>query len=613
MVPELALDAFGAGVVVRPVADVVGPAADLRRRAPRRPRPPGARRDGRRAARAAHGPLGRASPRSGLWSDSGPRRAPRRRRSAGRPGDHHVVDVVAGDVRQARHRRPRRVEVAAEHERAAARPVERRRRREEAGRRGAARRGCVEPCRFVTQPPPRSATPCITRRSGARVSSRSRCSAIAPPRTRIALQPPPLALSRSGLRAAIARRSAQQRVARRQRAARARAGRARRAARGHHGGTSCSSATSHDQPASARANSRQQRAARRRLRAAVEEVPGQDEDARRYRTRTARRSATARARRAVHCRACRATSSPAPSCRAAELAALLDRALELKAEPLASRVLAGPQRRARLRAAVDAHAHVVRGRDRRARRPPDGAAPRRAAAHARRVGARHRARALAPRRGDRPAHRVGGDARRAGRARDRARRQHALARPPPVPGARRPAHAARGVRRRSPAAGSPTSATATTSRARSRSSARSPASRSRSPRPTATSSRTARARALTDDPAAGRRRRRRALHRRLGLDERRRGDGRRAPRRARARTGSTTRCSTAPRPARSRCTACPRTRARRSPPRCSTASASGSGTRPRTAATRRRRCSSCCSGRVGSRAWRSHATRSTWS
>ena len=46
---------------------------------------------------------------------------------------------------------------------------------------------------------------------------------------------------------------------------------------------------------------------------------------------------------------------------------------------------------------------------------------------------------------------------------------------------------------------------------------------------------------------------------------------------------------------RSRCTTCRRTPARRSPPRCSTARASGSGIRPRTAATRRRRCSSGCS------------------
>ena len=58
-------------------------------------------------------------------------------------------------------------------------------------------------------------------------------------------------------------------------------------------------------------------------------------------------------------------------------------------------------------------------------------------------------------------------------------------------------------------------------------------------------------------------------------------------------TGSTTSCSTSPRPARSRCTACRPIPARRSPRRSSTASASGSGIRPRTAATRRRRCWSC--------------------
>ena len=91
-------------------------------------------------------------------------------------------------------------------------------------------------------------------------------------------------------------------------------------------------------------------------------------------------------------------------------------------------------------------------------------------------------------------------------------------------------------------------------------------------------------------PGRGGRGRRRRLHRRLGVDERQRRGGRRPPRGARPPTGSTTRCSTARRPARSRCTACPRTRARRSPSPCSTATASGSGTRPRTAATRRRRC-----------------------
>ncbi len=63
---------------------------------------------------------------------------------------------------------------------------------------------------------------------------------------------------------------------------------------------------------------------------------------------------------------------------------------------------------------------------------------------------------------------------------------------------------------------------------------------------------------------------------------------RRLPRRRRA-------ARRAPHRARSRCTTCRRTPARRSPPRCSTARASGSGIRPRTAATPRRRCSSCSS------------------
>ncbi len=72
---------------------------------------------------------------------------------------------------------------------------------------------------------------------------------------------------------------------------------------------------------------------------------------------------------------------------------------------------------------------------------------------------------------------------------------------------------------------------------------------------------------------------------------------RRAARRSR-RTGSTTRCSTAPRPMRSPSTACPRIPARRSPRRSSTGRASASGIRPRTAATRRRPCSSCSLGRV---------------
>src|SRR5438067_21837 len=55
------------------------------------------------------------------------------------------------------------------------------------------------------------------------------------------------------------------------------------------------------------------------------------------------------------------------------------------------------------------------------------------------------------------------------------------------------------------------------------------------------------------------------------------------------------RCSTPPRRARSPCTTCPRTPARRSRRRCCTGRASAYGTRRRTAAMRRRRCSSCSS------------------
>ena len=106
----------------------------------------------------------------------------------------------------------------------------------------------------------------------------------------------------------------------------------------------------------------------------------------------------------------------------------------------------GPHGRPALRAAEHAHAHVERERRLRARRAPDGPARQRAAAHARRVGARHRARVLPPRRRDRPADLAATSARRAGRARHGARGQPALPAAPPVPGAGRPDDAARGVR-----------------------------------------------------------------------------------------------------------------------------------------------------------------------
>ena len=95
-----------------------------------------------------------------------------------------------------------------------------------------------------------SRTACTTRRSGRRRSRGCACSAIAAPRTRIALAPPPLDLITSGQRSATHAAQRQQRVARRQRACAASRRARARAARGHHGGTSCSSATSQSQPAS---------------------------------------------------------------------------------------------------------------------------------------------------------------------------------------------------------------------------------------------------------------------------------------------------------------------------------------------------------------------------
>ena len=147
---------------------------------------------------------------------------------------------------------------------------------------------------------------------------------------------------------------------------------------------------------------------------------------------------------------------------------------------------------------------------------------------------------------------------------DGAGRQHALAAPPPVPGARRPAHAARGATATCAAAGSPTSATATTSPARWRSSAdRRARGGDRRARRLPARGRPRRA-CCTDDPAE-------AVDGACAVytdvwvsHERRRGRGRRAPPRARAlparRRAARPRRARAPSP----CTACPPTRARRS-------------------------------------------------
>ena len=128
------------------------------------------------------------------------------------------------------------VEVAAEHERRAARPRARPRRRARC-RRALPPPGWLCECTFTTQPRPAAARRGPSARSGHRRSRAARgARAIGRPRTRIALLPPPHDFRRSGLRTEIARRQRQQLVARRELHALPRAGRRgelRRAPRRH--------------------------------------------------------------------------------------------------------------------------------------------------------------------------------------------------------------------------------------------------------------------------------------------------------------------------------------------------------------------------------------------
>ena len=185
--------------------------------------------------------------------------------------------------------------------------------------------------------------------------------------------------------------------------------------------------------------------------------------------------------------------------------------------------------------------------------------------------------------------------------------EHALARPSPAAGARRPADDARGVRR-------PRGPRARLRRRRQQRRAlagdRRHARRRRGARGGAARlpARRAARRGADRRPGGGRRRRRRPLHRRLGLDGRRRGRGRRAPRGARALPPR--RRAARPRRARRDRAALPARAPRRGDHRGGPLRrrASASGTRPRTAATRRRRCSSCSLGRVR-RPCHKHASR----
>ena len=183
---------------------------------------------------------------------------------------------------------------------------------------------------------------------------------------------------------------------------------------------------------------------------------------------------------------------------------------------------------------------------------------------------------------------------RARRARARAGREHAHGGPPSVPGARRPAHAEGALR---PARGAEAGLRRrrqqrrplADDRSRPRRASRSPSPPRPSWRPSRSGARTRRDRpgarpsqaahavytdvwfSMGDEDAAAKR----ELLEPYRLDE--------------ALLGA--RAPTTP----SRCTACRRTSARRSPPMCSTARARRSGTRRRTGCTRRRPCLSCSS------------------
>ena len=135
-------------------------------------------------------------------------------------------------------------------------------------------------------------------------------------------------------------------------------------------------------------------------------------------------------------------------------ASLLDPAAAMKAIALAWLGRArGRVDRLHLREAFDANARLVRRGDRPPRRDADRALAAGAAARPRRVDRRHRPSLSGYVVGDRHPHVRAGDGRRACALGDGPGRERPVRRAPPVPGARRPAHDRRGVRRcrRSPA------------------------------------------------------------------------------------------------------------------------------------------------------------------
>ena len=143
--------------------------------------------------------------------------------------------------------------------------------------------------------------------------------------------------------------------------------------------------------------------------------------------------------------------------------------------------------------------------------------------------------------------------------------QHAHPPPPPLPGAGRPDDPARGVR----AARGPHARLRRRRQQRGaladRAWGRWPGSKVRVASPDGYQLEPGRAGAADRRPGRGGARRRRRLHRRVGEHGRRPRDRGRAPPQRSRPTASTTHCSTARRPAPSRCTACPPTPGRRSP------------------------------------------------
>ena len=437
----------------------------------------------------------------------------------------------------------------------------------------------VDACRLTTHEPSASRTPCAQRRSGHHVRPPPCGARRIAPRTRIALRRRrwPSARPGCGWRSPAAARRPRLREVSTHRACAPAASPARG---GHHGGTSCSSATSHSQPASAAANSSSSDRPTGSGLPSVVEVPGQ-------------------------CPHRPPTSSPAPSWTPAGSTCSLHRAAALKAAPHSSRALEGRtvallfnKPSTRTRTSFEAGVFELGGHPMvlRPTRCSSLAASR--CATRRYILSRHAA-------ADRPAH----------RRRGRAQRLAEYATVPVVnmlSPLHHPCQAIADLLTMREALGSLEGRVA---RLRRRRQQRRPLARRawvrwrgcevRVAAPDGYQLHRTRDAILTDDPAeavAGADAVYTDVWVTMSDDE---DVGRRAPRGARA-LRDHRRAARQGRAGRVRA-ALPAgpSRARRSPRPCSTATASGSGTRPRTAATRRRRCSSCSfrrgGGRVGPR------------